>query len=164
MQKSPVQRITPCLCFNDQAEAAVNFYVALFSDAKIIAITRCGPGEFGGPEGSVRTILFELFGARYLAVNGGPYFKFSEAVSFMVNCETQVELDHFWRELSAGGREVQCGWLQDRFGVSWQVVPAELERLMSDPDKEKVQRVTQAMLKMVKLDMAALRAAFDGRG
>ena len=164
MSKKPVQMITPCLCFNDQAEAAVNFYVSLFPDSSIIHVTHCGPGEFGGTEGSVRTILFELFGRQYLAVNGGPHFTFSEGISFMVNCETQAELDRYWLALTAGGREVQCGWLRDRFGVSWQVVPAEMERMMTDPDPRKTQRVTQAMLKMVKLDIAALEAAFDGRG
>lgn len=164
MRKSPVQMMTPCLCFNDQAEAAVNFYVSIFPDSKIIEVTRCGPGEFGGPEGSVRTILFELFGQRYLAVNGGPYFKFSEGVSFMVNCETQAELDRYWLKLTAGGREVQCGWLRDQFGLSWQVVPVEMERMMTDPDPQKSQRVTQAMLKMVKLDINVLKAAYEGRG
>lgn len=157
-----LQKISTCLCFNDQAEQAANFYTSIFKDARIIAVTRCGDNEFGGPKGSVRTVLFQLFGQEFLAVNGGPHFKFSDALSLVVNCDSQTELDSLWQQLSAGGQEVQCGWLTDKFGLSWQVVPTLLGEWASDPDTEKAQRVMQAMLKMVKLDIAELKRAYAG--
>lgn len=155
-----MQKITPCLCFEDQAEEAVNFYATVFDDVKILTITRCGPGEFGGRRDSVRTVSFELFGQRWLAVNAGQDFGFSESISFMVNCDTQAEIDAYWNGLSDGGEPLQCGWLKDRFGVRWQIVPAALDAMMSDADAAKSNRVMQALLQMVKLDLAALEKAY----
>jgi predicted 3-demethylubiquinone-9 3-methyltransferase (glyoxalase superfamily) len=153
------QRISPCLWFDGEAEAAANFYVSIFKDARITAVSRYG--EAGpGPKGSVMAIEFELDGQTFTAVNGGPMFKFTEAISFSISTETQEETDYFWNKLtSGGGQESQCGWLKDRFGLSWQVVPTALSKLLSDPDKNKAQRVMQAMLQMKKIDIAALHRA-----
>lgn len=152
--------ITPFLWFDDQAEEAVNFYLSIFEDAKVL--TQARYGEVGpGPEGSIMTIEFELQGQKLVALNGGPHFTFNEAVSFVVNCETGEELDHYWEKLSEGGEQSHCGWLKDKFGVSWQVVPTLLHRLISDANQEKAQMVMAAMLQMRKLDMAGLQTAYD---
>ncbi len=156
-----MQRITPFLWFNNQAEEAVEFYTSTFRNSKIGNITRYG--DHGpGPKGSVMTIAFQIEGQDFMALNGGPIFQFSEAVSFMVNCETQAEVDELWDKLSAGGQKSQCGWLKDKFGVSWQIVPTVLRRMLCDSDAARVGRVTQAMLKMTKIDIPTLQAAYDG--
>jgi predicted 3-demethylubiquinone-9 3-methyltransferase (glyoxalase superfamily) len=160
------QKITPFLWFDSQAEEAANFYVSIFKQSRIGAITRFddeGSKAAGRPKGSIMTVEFELDGQKFTALNGGPLFKFTEAISLVVNCENQTEIDHFWDKLSAGGEEVQCGWLKDRFGVSWQVVPTILIELLQDKDPERSRRVMAAMLKMKKLDVDALRKAYDGR-
>jgi predicted 3-demethylubiquinone-9 3-methyltransferase (glyoxalase superfamily) len=147
---------TPCLWFERDAEAAVKFYVSVFANSKI---TSASPG----PDGSVLTLEFELDGRPFIALNGGPHQAFNDAVSFSVSCETQAEIDRYWTALTAeGGQTVQCGWLKDRYGVSWQIVPTALPRLLGDPDREKAGRVVAAMMKMVKLDIAALEAAARG--
>ncbi|HEY2379986.1 MAG TPA: VOC family protein [Terriglobia bacterium] len=152
------QRITPFLWFDHQAEEAANFYTSIFKNSKISMLTRYGDAG-PGPKGSVQTIAFELEGQKFTALNGGPHFKFTEAVSFVVHCESQEEVDYFWKRLTDGGQEVQCGWLQDKYGLSWQVVPSVLFRLLENPDSAKVQRVMQAMFKMKKLDIAGLENA-----
>jgi len=160
-----MQRITPFLWFDNQAEAAATFYVSIFKNSKVGTIARydaAGAKVSGRPEGSVMTVEFTLDGQEFVALNGGPRFPFTEAISLVVNCKTQVEVDHFWKRLSAGGREVQCGWLKDRYGVSWQVVPTVLNELMSGQDAAKAQRVMQAMLQMVKLDIRKLMQAAKG--
>ena len=155
-----VQKITPFLWFDHQAEEAAAFYTSIFPNSKIVKVARYG--EAGpGPAGSAMTVEFQLEGQSFVALNGGPHFKFTEAVSFVVNCQTQDEVDAYWEKLSAGGAEVQCGWLKDRFGLSWQIVPTVLPTLLSDPDPEKSQRVFKAMLSMKKLDIQALKAAHD---
>lgn len=162
----PTQRITPFLWFDTQAEEAANFYVSIFKNSRIKGVARYD-GEAarvaGRPEGSVMTVQLELDGQDFVALNGGPMFTFTEAVSFVVNCETQDEIDHFWKELSAAGQEIRCGWLKDRFGVSWQVVPAALGEMLQDRDPEKPKRVMAAIMKMSKLDIAGLRRAYEGR-
>ena len=162
-----VQKLTPCLWFDDQAEEAAKFYCSVFDHSKITATTYYGHAGFdlhGRPEGSVMTVSFELDGQSFTGLNGGPMFKFSEAISFQVNCQTQEEVDHFWGALSAGGvpQAQQCGWLKDKFGLSWQIVPIALMNMMKDPDTAKSQRAMEAMLQMKKLDIAALQRAFDG--
>lgn len=157
---NPARRITPFLWFNDDAEAAVAFYLGVFPGSRIVTVARYG--EAGpGPRGTVMTIAFQLDGQDFVALNGGPSFRFTPAVSFVVNCATQAEIDHYWEKLSAGGQAQQCGWLTDRFGVSWQVVPADLGRMVADPDPARAQRVMQAVLGMGKLDIAALRRAYE---
>jgi predicted 3-demethylubiquinone-9 3-methyltransferase (glyoxalase superfamily) len=161
-----LQKITPFLWFADQAEEAARFYVSVFANSAIGAITRCGKEGFevhGRPEGSVLTVSFRLEGQEFTALNGGPHFKFTEAISFVVNCETQAEIDHYWQRLGEGGdeRAQQCGWLKDRFGLSWQIVPAELPTLLAEG--EGAERVMRALLQMKKLDIAALRRAYEGR-
>ena len=161
------QKITPCLWFDDQAEQAAELYTSIFPDSRIIGISRYGKeGQeiHGKPEGSVLTVDFELDGQRFTALNGGPMFRFTEAVSFQISCSSQAEVDHYWERLSEGGdaQAQQCGWLKDRFGLSWQVVPDVLAKLLGDPDKVKAGRVMQALLQMQKLNIAALQAAFDG--
>ena len=161
-----MQRITPFLWFNDNAEEAVKFYTSIFKKSKIGKIARydeAGEKAAGRPAGSVMTIEFEIEGQDFIALNGGPHFKFNEAVSFVVSCKTQTEVDYYWNKLSAGGKEVQCGWLTDKFGLSWQIVPTILGELMSDKDPVKSQRVMGAMLKMVKLDINKLKAAYAGK-
>ena len=153
--------LTPCLWFDNNAEEAVNFYASIFKNSKIVSVSHyseAGPGE----PGSVLTIVFEINGQKFMALNGGPQFKFSEAISFVVYCDTQAEIDDYWQKLTAGGQEVQCGWLTDKFGVSWQIVATITEKLLSDPDPEKVRRVFEAILKMVKLDIAELVRAYEG--
>ncbi len=154
-------KITPFLWFDTQAEDAANFYVSVFRNSRIVKIARYGAAG-PGPEGSVMTVEFELDGQPFIALNGGPYFKFTEAISFSVDCHTQDEVDHYWDNLSAGGEQVQCGWLKDKFGLSWQVNPSILGKLLGDPDPEKSKRVMAAMLKMKKIDIAALHAAYAG--
>jgi predicted 3-demethylubiquinone-9 3-methyltransferase (glyoxalase superfamily) len=162
-----MQRITPFLWFNDNAEAAVKFYTSIFKKSKTGRVARydkAGEKVSGRPAGSVMTVEFELDGQPFIALNGGPHFKFNEAVSFVVNCKTQKEVDYYWKKLTAGGgQEVQCGWLTDKFGVSWQIVPTALNELMSSGDAAKSQRVMAALLQMVKLDIRKLKAAAKGR-
>ena len=155
-----MQKITPFLWFNDQAEEAMNFYTAIFKNSKISSVSRYGEGGPGQP-GSVMTATFELDGQEFMALNGGPLFTFTEAISFFVNCETQAEVDELWEKLTEGGEESQCGWLKDKFGLSWQIVPSVLGALLSDPDAEKAGRVMNAMLQMKKIDIAGLRAAYE---
>ncbi len=153
-------KITPFLWFNEDAEEAVNFYTSVFKNSKIGTITRLGD-DVPGPKGKVMTATFQLDGQDFMALNGGPEFSFTEAISFYVHCQTQEEVDYFWEKLSEGGEKGPCGWLKDRFGVSWQIVPDILMELMSDPDPEKARRVTQAMLKMGKLEIAGLLQAYQ---
>ena len=158
------QRITPFLWFNDQAEQAVPYYVSIFNDSRILSTTRYteeASEAAGRPAGSVMTIAFELDGQEFTAINGGPAFKFTEAISLVVHCRSQKEIDHYWNSLSKGGdpKAQQCGWLKDRFGVSWQVVPDQLMELMSDPDPEKGRKAFAAMLQMKKIDLTALQQA-----
>jgi predicted 3-demethylubiquinone-9 3-methyltransferase (glyoxalase superfamily) len=162
-----VQKISPCLWFDSQAEEAARFYTAIFKNSGITKIARYGEAGqevHGRPPGSVMTVAFELDGQTFTALNGGPVFQFNEAVSFQVNCDTQEEVDHFWARLSEGGdeRAQQCGWLKDKFGVSWQIVPRILPELVTDPDYEKSQRVFAAMLTMKKLDIDGLKRAHAG--
>jgi predicted 3-demethylubiquinone-9 3-methyltransferase (glyoxalase superfamily) len=154
-------KITPFLWFDNQAEEAANFYVSIFKNSRIGEISRYG--EAGpGPSGSAMVVAFELDGQAFNALNGGPVFSFSEAVSFQVDCADQAEVDHFWDRLSDGGQTSQCGWLKDRYGLSWQIVPTALPRILSNPDPVKARRAMQAMLKMTRLDIAALEAAAEG--
>lgn len=160
-------KITPCLWFDSEAEDAARFYTAIFENSKIGRITRYGKEGFeihGRPEGSVMTVEFELDGQPFTALNGGPVFRFNEAVSFQVLCDTQNEVDYFWDKLSQGGDEnaQQCGWLKDKFGLSWQIIPKGLFALINGPDPEKAQRATRTMLQMKKLDLPALQRAYDG--
>jgi len=162
-----VQKITPCLWFDDQAEEAVEFYTAIFSNSRIVTISRYGEAGYevhGKPAGTVMVVAFELQGQAFTALNGGPLFKFNEAISFQVNCETQEEVDYYWEKLSEGGDENarQCGWLKDKYGASWQVVPRVLPELINDPDAEKSQRVFAAMLQMKKIDIDGLKRAHAG--
>jgi predicted 3-demethylubiquinone-9 3-methyltransferase (glyoxalase superfamily) len=155
-----MQKITPCLWFNTEAEEAATFYCSVFKNARIVAISRYG--EAGPrPAGMVMTVAFELDGQEYVALNGGPEFTFNEAVSFQVNCASQEEVDEFWERLSEGGELGPCGWLKDKYGVSWQVTPTRLGELLADPDAEKAQRVMKAMLQMGKLDIAELERAAE---
>lgn len=156
-----MQKITPFLWFDSQAEEAAQLYVSLFKDSKITRVSHYGEG-MPMPKGTVMSVTFRLAGQEFMALNGGPAFKFTEAISFFVNCDTQEEIDTLWARLGEGGEPGQCGWLKDRFGLSWQIVPRVLGELMGDPDPEKAQRVTQAMLQMTKLDLAALKRAHAG--
>ena len=161
-----MQKITPFLSFNDNAEEAANFYASIFKDSKIGRIARYGEEaseKTGRPKGSVMTIEFELEGQRFVGLNGGPMFKFTEAISFVVNCETQEEVDYFWTKLSVGGEESRCGWLKDKFGLSWQVVPTVLIEMLADKDAAKAKRVMRAMLQMDKIDIPTLQKAYDGK-
>jgi predicted 3-demethylubiquinone-9 3-methyltransferase (glyoxalase superfamily) len=158
------QKITPCLWFDDQAEEAAEFYTAIFPNSKIVNISRYGEAGqevHGKPPGSVMTVAFELEGQTFTALNGGPIFKFNEAISFQVDCETQAEVDSYWQKLSEGGDEKaqQCGWLKDKYGVSWQIVPRVLTEMLGDADTGKSQRVMTAMLKMKKIDIDELKQA-----
>lgn len=157
--------ITPCLWFDSQAEEAANFYTSVFKNSKTGRISRygkAGQDVHGRPPGSVMTVEFELDGQPFVALNGGPLFKFTEAVSFQVFCETQQEIDHYWNGLSKGGEEGPCGWLKDKYGLSWQVVPTVLPQMMSDSDAKKSERVMNAFLKMKKFDLAQLNRAYQG--
>jgi predicted 3-demethylubiquinone-9 3-methyltransferase (glyoxalase superfamily) len=163
----PVLRITPCLWFDNQGEEAAKFYTGIFKNSKIVNVARYGEAGrevHGRPPGTVMTVAFELDGQRFTALNGGPVFKFSEAVSFQVDCETQQEVDYYWERLSEGGdvKAQQCGWLKDKYGLSWQVVPRVLIEMMSDPDAEKSGRAMKAMLQMKKIDIAGLKRAYAG--
>ncbi len=158
MSKS-LQKITPFLWFDHQAEEAARFYTSVFENSRIEAVTRYG--EAGpSPAGSVMTVAFELDGQKFVALNGGPAFKFTEAVSFVVNCENQQEVDEMWEKLSDGGAEIQCGWLKDKFGLCWQIVPTVFFEMIADPDAERKERVMRAMFQMKKFDIAALEAAY----
>jgi predicted 3-demethylubiquinone-9 3-methyltransferase (glyoxalase superfamily) len=156
-----MKKITPWLWFDTEGEEAANFYVSIFKNSRIIDISRYGDAG-PRPAGTVMTVSFELDGQEFVALNGGPEFSFTEAVSFQVSCETQDEVDEFWERLSEGGEPSQCGWLKDRFGLSWQIVPAGLEEVLGGPDPESAQRAMTAMLGMSKLDIEALRAAARG--
>jgi predicted 3-demethylubiquinone-9 3-methyltransferase (glyoxalase superfamily) len=157
-----MQRITPFLWFDDNAEQAAKFYTSIFKNSKIKGVSRYG--EAGpGPKGSVMVVNFELDGQEFIALNGGPQFKFTEAISFVVNCKDQKEVDHYWSKLTKGGQEVQCGWLKDKFGLSWQVVPTILSELMRDKDPKVRERVMKQMLQMVKLDIEPLKRAAKGK-
>jgi len=159
-----MQKITPFLWFNDKAEEAANFYVSIFENSKIGRVIRYGEegAEISGrPEGTVMSVTFKLDGQEFMALNGGPHFKFSEAISFFVNCETQQEVDELWEKLSEGGERGRCGWLKDRYGLSWQIVPTILGDMLQDEDVEKTGRVMSAMLKMDKLDVKTLKQAYE---
>ena len=156
-----IQRISPFLWFDDQAEEAAEFYVSVFENSRIVAVSRRGDG---GPGGGVLGVTFELDGLRLQAFNGGPEFRFTEAISLLVHAETQEEIDRLWQRLTEGGEPSRCGWLKDRYGLSWQIVPPVLLDLLADPDPARAGRAMMAMLGMTKLDIAALRAATDGSG
>ena len=153
-----MQKITPWLWFDTQAAEAATFYTSIFRNSRILRVTRYGAAG-PGPEGSVMTVSFELDGQEFAALNGGPEFRFNEAISFQVSCETQDEVDEFWSRLSEGGEEGPCGWLKDRYGVSWQIIPTRLGELLGDPDPERSQRAMRAMLSMKKIDITALEQA-----
>ena len=162
-----IEKITPCLWFDDQAEEAVEFYTAIFRNSRTVEVARYGEAGreiHGKRAGTVMTVAFELEGQAFTALNGGPMFKFNEAISFQVSCKTQEEVDHYWEKLSAGGDEQaqQCGWLKDKYGVSWQIVPGVLVEMITDPDSAKSQRVMGAMLQMKKIDIEGLRRAYAG--
>ena len=162
-----IQRITPFLWFDKKAEEAVKFYTSIFRNSKILGTTRyddAGSRVSGRPKGSVMTVAFQIEGQNFTALNGGPVpgFKFSPAVSFVVSCKNQREIDHFWGKLSKGGKTNQCGWLEDKYGVTWQIVPTVLAKMLQDKDKKKVSRVTEAFLKMKKFDIATLKRAYKG--
>ena len=162
-QEVPVQKITTFLTFNDQAEEAVNLYVSTFKNSRILNATRYGEGG-PGPAGALMSCEFELEGQKYVALNGGPSFSFSDGISLFVSCETQAEVDELWAKLTAdGGEPGRCGWLKDRFGVSWQIIPTALGELLGGPDPAKAGRAMQAMLQMSKIDIAGLRRAYEGR-
>jgi len=156
----PTQKITPFLWFDHQAEEAATFYTSIFKNSKIETVTRYGDAG-PGPKGSVMTIAFELDGQKFVALNGGPHYQFTPAISFVVNCEGQEEVDHYWEKLTAGGKEIQCGWLVDKYGVSWQVVPKALIEMLTDKDPARSQRAMKAMFQMKKIDLARLKAAYD---
>jgi predicted 3-demethylubiquinone-9 3-methyltransferase (glyoxalase superfamily) len=155
-------KITQFLWFDSQAEEAANFYVSIFKNSKILAIARYGKSG-PGPEGSAMTVEFQLDGQRFVALNGGPHFKFTEAISFVIGCETQQEVDEYWEKLSEGGEESVCGWLKDKYGLSWQIVPSVMSKLLGDKDAEKANRVMGAMLKMKKIVIADLEQAYEGK-
>ena len=156
---TPIQKITPFLWFDNQAEEAVGFYSSIFKNSKIVTVTRYGDAG-PGPKGSVMTMEFELDGQKFVALNGGPHFQFTEAISFVVNCETQQEVDHYWEKLTAGGKEVQCGWLKDKYGLSWQIVPIAMVTMLKDTDTQRSQRVMKAMLQMKKIELPVLEEAY----
>jgi predicted 3-demethylubiquinone-9 3-methyltransferase (glyoxalase superfamily) len=159
-----MRKITSCLWFDNQAEEAANFYVSIFKNSRIGKVARygdAGANASGRPKGTVMTVTFELDGHGFMALNGGPVFKFSPAISFIVSCETQKEVDGFWERLSEGGEKGQCGWLKDKYGVSWQIVPTALGEMMHDKDSKKSERVMKAMLQMSKIDIKGLKQAYD---
>jgi predicted 3-demethylubiquinone-9 3-methyltransferase (glyoxalase superfamily) len=158
---STIQKITPFLWFDTQAEEAVRFYVSVFRNSKIEAVTHYGDAG-PGLKGSVMTVAFQLDGQKFAALNGGPNFKFTEAISFVVNCENQAEVDEFWAKLSDGGQEIQCGWLKDKYGLCWQIVPTVFLEMIKSQDANRTQRVMKAMFEMKKFDIARLEAAFAG--
>lgn len=154
-----MQKITPFLWFDGQAEEAMNFYISIFKNSKVGKVTRCGPAG-PGPEGSVMSATFQLEGQEFFALNGGPQFQFTPAISFFVDCKTQEEVDDLWEKLSAGGKKDRCGWLKDKYGLSWQIIPSALGKLMNDPDPAKAGRVMGAMLQMDKIDIKRLEDAY----
>ena len=154
------QKVTPFLWFDTQAEEAANFYISIFKNSKVTAITRYGDSGPGN-KGSVMTVAFTLDGQQFTALNAGPQFPFTEALSFVVNCETQNEIDYFWEKLSAGGKKVECGWLKDKFGLSWQIVPTEFFEMISNATPQQSNRVMQALMQMEKLDLAKLEQAYN---
>lgn len=159
-----IQKMTPCLWFDNQAEEAMHFYVSIFKNSKIGNVTHYGDEGAkisGRPKGSVMTVTFQLDGQEFMALNGGPQFTFTEAVSFMVNCKSQEEIDELWEKLSEGGEKGQCGWLKDKYGLSWQIVPTVLSEMMQDRDSEKTNRVMGAILQMTKLKIKGLQQAFE---
>ena len=159
-----MQKITPFLWFDDNAEEAVNFYVSVFRNSRVVGVSRYGEAgskSSGRPKGSVMTVAFELEGQPFVALNGGPAFAFTPAISLVVNCETQKEIDELWEKLTDGGEEVECGWLKDRYGVSWQIVPAAIWEIIADPDPERADRVMQAVIRMKKLDIEGLKRAYE---
>jgi predicted 3-demethylubiquinone-9 3-methyltransferase (glyoxalase superfamily) len=161
-----MQKITPCLWFDDKAEEAVNFYTSIFKNSKIKSITRYGEAGAevsGRPKGTVMTVTFQLDGQEFMALNGGPHFTFSSAISFIVNCRTQEEIDELWEKLSEGGEIEECGWLKDKYGVSWQIVPTVIGEMLQDKDAEKSDRVMEAILQMDKLDIKTLKQAYEQR-
>ncbi|HTH82500.1 MAG TPA: VOC family protein [Mucilaginibacter sp.] len=155
-----MKKITPFLWFDNNVGEAIDFYTSVFKNSNVMNVNRYGDAG-PGPKGTIMTATFELEGQKFIGLNGGPHFKFTEAISFYVNCETQEEVDEYWEKLSAGGQTSQCGWLKDKFGLSWQIVPEVLGQLLSDPDPKKSQSVMQAMLKMTKLDIAVLKQAAE---
>jgi predicted 3-demethylubiquinone-9 3-methyltransferase (glyoxalase superfamily) len=157
-----MQKITPFLWFDGNAEEAANFYISIFKNSKMGKISRYGDAG-PGPKGSVMSVTFQIEGQEFFALNGGPHFKFTPAISFFVNCETQQEVDDLWEKLSAGGRTDRCGWLQDKFGLSWQIIPTILGQLLGDKDPQRAKRAMQAMLQMTKLDGNSLQRAADGK-
>jgi len=157
-----MQKITPFLWFDGNAEEAANFYISIFKNSKMGKISRYGDAG-PGPKGSVMSVTFQIEGQEFFALNGGPQFKFTPAISFFVNCETQQEVDDLWEKLSAGGRTDRCGWLQDKFGVSWQIIPTVLGQLLGDKDPQRAKRAMQAMLQMTKIDGKALEQAADAK-
>ena len=160
-----MQKITPCLWFDNQAEEATNFYVSIFKNSKIRNMTRYGEAGAevsGRPKGSVMTVTFEIEGQEFVALNGGPHFTFSEAISLMVQCETQQDIDEMWEKLSHGGEEGPCGWLKDQYGLSWQIVSPEWNEMLRDKDAEKSERVMKAILHMTKPDIKTIKQAYDG--
>ncbi len=156
-----MQKITPFLWFDGQAEEAANFYVSIFKNSAVTNVTRYGDAG-PGPEGDVMWVSFQLDGQEFHALNGGSHFSFTPATSFFVNCDTQHEVDHFWEKLTEGGKEIQCGWLTDKFGVTWQIVPTILGKMIQDDDKAKSKRAMEAMMGMVKFDISELQRAYDG--
>jgi predicted 3-demethylubiquinone-9 3-methyltransferase (glyoxalase superfamily) len=161
-----IQRITPCLWFDDQAEEAAKFYVSIFKNSRMGPITRYGEAGAqvsGRPKGSVMTVTFEIENQEFVALNGGPIFKFTEAVSFMVKCETQTEIDRMWEKLCQGGEPGQCGWLKDKYGLSWQIVSPEWDKLLRDKDTKRSERVMEAILQMTKPNLQKIQQAYDGK-
>jgi predicted 3-demethylubiquinone-9 3-methyltransferase (glyoxalase superfamily) len=156
-----MQKITPFLWFDGRAEEAMNFYTSIFKNSKVGKVLRCGDAG-PGPKGSVLTANFELDGLKFVALNGGPHYKFTPAISFYVDCKTQEEVDELWEKLLEGGQTQACGWLTDKFGVSWQIIPSTLIELLNDPDPAKSQRVMKAMMGMIKIDIAGLKRAYEG--
>jgi predicted 3-demethylubiquinone-9 3-methyltransferase (glyoxalase superfamily) len=159
-EENYMHKITPFLWFDDKAEEAMNFYVSIFKNSKVGTITRYGEGG-PGPKGTVMSVTFQLDGQDFFALNGGPLFKFTEAISFFVNCETQQEVDELWEKLSAGGEKSRCGWLKDKYGLSWQIIPSVLTKMLGDKDAGKAKRVMEAMLQMDKIDIDRLKQAYD---
>ena len=159
-EETRMQKIVPFLWFDGKAEEAMNFYVSIFKNSKVVRVTRYGDAG-PGPKGTVMSATFELEGQEFYALNGGPQFTFTPAISLFVNCETQQEVDELWKKLSAGGREDPCGWLQDKYGLSWQIIPTALGKMLGDKDPQKANRVMQAMLKMKKIDIKGLQQAYD---